>query len=102
MKEFGLSVWFCGRQLLLAISPVSQSCHSLLVQSWEITLIECSLPLLRLMGVMCLCQWESRPLKIFLVDLVETQLMFIIALFWAIGCLISGMLTMFSALLYWT
>lgn len=38
MKEFGLSVWFCERQLLLAVSPVSQSCHSLVLQSWEITL----------------------------------------------------------------
>lgn len=63
---------------------------------------ECTHLLLRLMGVMCSCQQESRPLQIFLVDLVETELTFIIAVFWADGCLISGTLMMFSALLYWT
>lgn len=50
---------------------------------------------------MCWRQWESRPLQIFLVDLVETELTFIIAEFWAVGWLISRMLMMFSALLYW-
>lgn len=63
---------------------------------------ECTRPLLRLMGVMCLFQGEHRPLQIFLVDWVETELTFIIAVFWAAGCLISGTLMMFSALLYWT
>lgn len=62
---------------------------------------ECTVPLLRLMGVMCSCQWESRPLKIFLVDLVETELTFVIAVLgsWS---LISGMLMTFSELHYWT
>lgn len=63
---------------------------------------ECTRPLLRLMGVICSCQRESRPGQIFLVDLVETELTFIIAVFWADGCLISGTLMMFSVLLYWT
>lgn len=53
------------------------------------------------MGVMCWRQWENRPLQIFLVDLVETELTFIIAVFRAVGGLISRMLMMFSALLYW-
>jgi len=89
-------IWSVSMVLWETTSLSSLSCVSVLPQFGfavlgNYSLIECSLPLLRLMGVMCLCQWESRPLKIFLVDLVETELVFIIAFFWAIGCLISGM-----------
>lgn len=91
--------WLTSLSTLSCVFNMPQLSHAAL---GNFSSTERTRPLLRLMGVLCLCRRESRPLQIFLVDLVQTELRFIIAVFWAVRCLISVTLMMFSSLLCWT